>query len=324
MLGLSYERLDRITRTMKPYRGSLDRFPLTTRKQNTKNFYVREKNGVRVFDVVYGDRTKSTSLTHEEYLEMKSLGIPKLHEYKYHNGKTEYWLYETVRHVLGTVYPEGFFQFNKDINEFGQGDRAILSEFSSGWFTNDTRRGGMIWTNGRGSGLQVIPIYKGARFSTTNIPHIIDDYEVIGRKVNRKVGKDILGGYESFYKTAETMCKAMSEDMFLDIAKEVLNDCKDKYYETAESLRDQSPLDAMILYCVALDIGRIPYRANHRNWYHSTPHEDFNSLKRTLNKRIYKENPEVFTPVRYFKGEAFPPSIWGYEIEVNGQKVDQY
>jgi len=32
----------------------------------------------------------------------------------------------------------------------------------------------------------------------------------------------------------------------------------------------------------------------------------------------------VFTLVRYGKGEAYPPSIWGYEVEVNGQKVEQY
>jgi hypothetical protein len=56
----------------------------------------------------------------------------------------------------------------------------------------------------------------------------------------------------------------------------------------------------------------------------STPHDIFSNLKRKLNTQIYKENPEVFTLVRYGKGEAYPPSIWGYEIEVSGQKVEQY
>ena len=320
MYGLSYDRLSMVTRTAEPYRGSLDRFPLTHRRQNTKNFYVREENGIVVFDIVLGSRTKSTSLTYEEYLKKKVLGMKGLHEYTYQSdGRTEYWMYETVRNVLGTVYPEGYFQFNRD-NSFGQGDKAMLSDFTQGWFINDSRRGGMIWKQHR----SVIPIYKGARFATEVTPYMLDDYEVIGCKVNRKVGKDVLGRYESFYKTTETMCKAMSKEMFLDVADEVIQDNKEKYFEAAESMRDQAPLDALILYCMALDVGSLPHQIRNRNWYTSTPHDVFNNLKRKLNTQLYRENPEVFTLTRYGKGEAYPPSIWGYEIEVNGQKVEQY
>jgi hypothetical protein len=297
---------------------------LTTRRQNTKNFYVREENGVRVFDIVYGNRTKSTSLTYEEYIKKKILGLSGLHEYTYHDGRTEYWLYETVRHVMGTVYPEEYFQFNKDITTFGQGDKSVLSEFTQGWFVNDSRRGGMIWTQGRGSAYKIIPIFKGARFATKDAPYMLDDYEVIGRKVNRKLGKDVLGRYEAFYKTTETMCKAMSKEMFLDVAKEVIEDNKEKYFEAAESMRDQAPLDALILYCMALDVGSLPHQIRSPSWYTSVPHDIFSNLKRKLNTQIYKENPEVFTLVRYGKGEAYPPSVWGYEIEVNGQKIEQY
>jgi len=324
MNGLNYERLDKVARTAEPYRGSLDRFLLANRRQNTKNFYVREENGVKVFDIVLGSRIKSTSLTYEEYLKKKILGMKGLHEYTYQSdGRTEYWLYETMRNVLGTVYPKGYFQFNSD-NSFGQGDKAMLSDFTQGWFVNDSRRGGMIWTQGRGLAYKVIPIYKGARFATTDTPHLLDDYEVIGRKVNRKVGKDVLGRYETFYKTTETMCKAMSKDMFLDVASEVIEGNEEKYFEAAESMRDQAPLDAMILYCIALDVASLPHQIRNRDWYTSTPHDIFSNLKRKLNTQIYKENPEVFTLVRYGKGEAYPPSIWGYEVEVNGQKVEQY
>jgi hypothetical protein len=231
-----------------------------------------------------------------------------------------------MRNILGTVYPKGYFQFNSD-NSFGQGDKAMLSDFTQGWFVNDSRRGGMIWTQGRGLAYKVIPIYKGARFATTDTPHLLDDYEVIGRKVNRKTGKDVLGRYEAFYKTTETMCKAMSKDMFLDVASEVIEDNEEKYFEAAESMRDQAPLDAMILYCMALDVASLPHQIRNRDWanlYTSTPHDIFSNLKRKLNTQIYKENPEVFTLVRYGKGEAYPPSIWGYEVEVNGQKVEQY
>ena len=333
MNGLNYERLDKVARTAEPYRGSLDRFPLFSRRENTKNFYVREANGVRVFDIVYGNRTKSTSLTYEEYLKRKVLGTKGLHEYTHGDGKTEYWFYETVRHVMGTVYPEGYFQFNADINTYGQGDNALLSRLSSGWFLNDSRRGGMVHRYG-GRGELRIPIFQGARALTKDDDfQLLDDYEVIGRKVNRKVGKEVLRGYETFMKTAETMCKAISRDVFLATGEEVLTEAGKEiartgatHYELAEKMKNEAPLDAMILYSLAMDIGKLAVQINHpdQSWYATEPHEVFIAMKRHLNTRIYRENPEVFSIVRYGKGEAYPPSIWGYEIEVNGQKVQQY
>jgi hypothetical protein len=43
-----------------------------------------------------------------------------------------------------------------------------------------------------------------------------------------------------------------------------------------------------------------------------------------MNTRIYKEHPEVFKLVRYGADEKYPPSVWGYEVEVNGEIVQQY
>lgn len=322
MKGLSYERLERITKVEKPYRGTTNRFPVGIRRQNTKNFYVREENGVKVFDVVYGNRFKSHSITKEEYDEQVAKGAGSVHHYTYDNT---YIKYETIPHVLGTVYPQEYFQFTAEDNyAYGQGDRKFLSDCSHGWFMNDSRRGGVVWTFGRGHDFRIIPIFEGARFSTNDTPHMLDDYVVIGKKVNRKAGKDILAGYETFYKTAETMCKALPRDLFLSTAKEVIDENKGKYFEAAEALRDQAPLDAMILYAVSMDVGRIQQQINHPNWYEAEPHEIFTNLKRKMNNRIYREHPEVFTPVRYGKGESYPPSIWGYDIEVNGETVQQY
>jgi hypothetical protein len=160
--------------------------------------------------------------------------------------------------------------------------------------------------------------------STADNFEVLDDYVVVGKKVNRKVGKDLLAGYESFFKTAETMCKAMPRDTFLATAKEVVDENKDKYFEAAEALRDQAPLDAMILYAVSMDVGRIQQQIMHPNWYEAEPHEIFTNLKRKMNNRIYREHPEVFTPVHYGKGEAYPPSIWGYDVVVNGETMQQY
>jgi hypothetical protein len=323
MKGLDYKRLEKITKIEKPYRGTTNRYPVGNRKHNLKNFYVREENGVKVFDVTYGERFKSYPLTKEEHDDMKAAGATNIHMFDYHDGRIEYVRYETLPFRIGTAHPDGYFQFNAD-SYIGQGDRAFLSDCSNGWFSNDSRRGGMIWTFGSGERYRCIPVFKGMRVSTEDNFEVIDDYVVVGKKVNRKVGKDLIAGYETFYKTAETMCKAMSREIFLATAKEIIEENKDKHFEAAEALRDQAPLDAMILYALALEVGRIQQQINHPNWYESEPYEIFNNLKRHLNKRLYKEHPEVFIHVHYGKGEAYPPSIWGYEVMLNGEVQQQY
>ena len=323
MRGLDYARFEQITKVEKPYRGTTNRYPVGNRRHNTKNFYVREENGVKVFDVVYGTRFKSSSITKEEYDEKRAQKKSNVHHYTHDNTYIEY---EHVLNVLGTTHPEGYFQFTGEegMYAYGQGTRSFLSSCSNGWFMNDSRRGGVIWTFGRGEFYRCVPIYKGLRVSTADNFEVLDDYVVIGKKVNRKAGKDILSAYESFFKTAETMCKAMPRDTFLMTAKEVIDENKAKYFEAAEALRDQAPLDAMILYAVSMDVGRIQQQIMHPNWYQSEPHDIFTNLKRKMNNRIYMAHPEVFTPVHYGKGEAYPPSIWGYDIVVNDEVMVQY
>lgn len=322
MRGLSYARLEQITKAEKPYRGTTDRYPTGNRRHNLKNFFVREENGVKVFDVTYGERFKSYPLTKEEFDVMKAAGAKNIQDYDY-GDRHEYMRYETLPCRLGTVYPEEYFQFNSD-SYYGQGDCSFLSNCTNGWFSNDSRKGGMVWTFGQREFYRCVPIFKGMRISTKDNFEVLDDYVVVGKKVNRKVGKDLLGEYETFYKTAETMCKAMPRDLFLATAKEVIEENKDKYFDAAEARRDQAPLDAMILYALALDVGKIDAQVEHPNWHQAEPHEIFCNLKRKMNHVLYKEHPEVFIPVRYGKGEVYPPSIWGYEVEVNGEVQQQY
>jgi aspartate 1-decarboxylase len=327
MKGLSYERLEQITKVEKPYRGTTDRYPVGNRRHNLKNFFVREEDGVKVFDVTYGTRFKSYPLTKDEYEAMKLVSADKVHQYDY-GDRIEYIRYEVLPFRIGTVYPAGYFQFNGD-SYYGQGDRAFLSDCSNGWFANDSRRGGMVWTFGRKAGYRCVPIFKGMRISTTNADNfeVLDDYVVVGKKVNRKVGKDLLGGYETFYKTAETMCKAMSRELFLGTAKEIIEEEQrdyKKFFEEAEARRDQAPLDAMILYALSMGVGKIDQQIRQPSWYQCEPHEIFCNLKRKMNNGLYREHPEVFTPVHYGKGEAYPPSIWGYEVMVNGEVQQQY
>ena len=324
MRGFDYARLEQITRIEKPFRGTTNRFPLGSRRRNLQNFYVREENGVKVFDVTCGIRWVSTKITKEEYDTARTNEKSNVHEYTNADGSIEHIQYEHPIHILGTVYPK-YFQFNAEGNyPYGQGEKKFLSDATTGWFKNDSRRGGMVWEFGQREFYRIMPIFKNMRVSTEGDMNSLDEYSVIGRKVNRKVGKDVLAGYEHFYKVSETMCKAMDRDTFLRIAKEVLDESKGDDFVSAEALRDQAPLDAMILYATAMGIGRIQDQIVHPNWHRSEPIEIFENLKRHMNTRIYKEHPEVFTSVRYGMYENYPPSVWGYDIEVNGEIVQQY
>ncbi len=51
MQGLNYVRLNSISNSVSPYRGSVNRFPIASRRHNTKYFLVREEDGQRVFDI---------------------------------------------------------------------------------------------------------------------------------------------------------------------------------------------------------------------------------------------------------------------------------
>jgi hypothetical protein len=166
---------------------------------------------------------------------------------------------------------------------------------------------------------------------------------VIGRKVDRKVGKELLAKYEDFYATTEVMTKAMDYETFVKTMAEVVADhmpddkenhswhwqtCKQK----ADALIDTAPLDSAMLYILGWDIGSM--RWNLRRFldtqygrysaYEDEPHTMFLNLKRKLNKEIYKANDGVFKKIEYSNGEMYPPSEWGYTVIVDGQEVKQY
>ena len=328
MRGFDYKRLEQITKVEKPFRGTTNRFPIASRSHNLKNFYVREEDGVKVFDVTCGTRWHTVELTKEEYDAALARGEKNVHDVTRAANEIAYVRYEHPIHILGTSRPDGWFEFNAEGNyPYGQGEKKFLSDYTGGWFSNDSRRGGMVWTTRHRIGdLRIMPIFKGLKVSTDGEMTPEFEYVVIGKKVDRKMGKEVLAGYERFYKVSETMCKAIDRDAFLRTAKEVIEEHKGEHddFAYAEALRDEAPLDAMILYAVALDVGMIQQQIMHPNWGTTQPIEVFDNLKRHLTKRIYKAHPEVFSEIRYSMNEVYPPSIWGYDIEVNGNIVQQY
>ena len=67
MKALEWDRLTNISKTVKPYRGTTNRFPIDKRTHNTKCFYVEERNGEQVYVITYGFRHNEHYHTKEEY-----------------------------------------------------------------------------------------------------------------------------------------------------------------------------------------------------------------------------------------------------------------
>jgi len=339
MQGLNYKRLDGISNSVSPYRGSLNRFPIGDRRHNHKYFFVRDDDGQRVFDIVHGQNWKHITLTEAEHDECAKQGMPRLNKYQDHNTKKwEYYRYEVSPNILGVVRPDNTFEFTGE--SYGQGDRGIMSSWSYGWFSTESRRGGMIWSSKTNGGIRIIPIYQGMRIDCETIQPT-KPITVVGRKVDRKVGKNLLAGYESFYMTTEVMTKAMDYEVFVKTMLEVVSEhvpdndfyLDHKVYTSiADKLIDTAPLDSAMLYIFAWDIGNMRWnlrRFSDTNFsrysaHEDTPHTMFLNLKRRLNKEVYKANKKVFKKVEYVNGEMYPPSEWGYTVMVDGVEVKQY
>ena len=342
MQALNYKRLNSISNSVSPYRGSVNRFPIGNRRHNNKYFLVGEENGERVFNIVHGTHWNHITLTKQEHDELVKQGASKIHCYQEHDGTWSYYKYDVKPNILGVVRPDNTFEFTG--GRYGQGDRGILSSYGHGYLCTDSRRGGMTWwgkLNGNGE-RSVIPIYHGMRVDCETMQPT-KPITVIGRKVDRKVGKTLLAQYADFYTTTEVMTKAMNYDVFVKTMVEVVAEhmsedgkhgswhwqtCKDK----ADALIDSAPLDAAMLYILGWDIGSMRWNlrrfldinASRYSAHEDEPHDMFVNLKRRLNKEIYKANDGVFKKVEYTNGEIYPPSEWGYTVMVDGQEVKQY
>ena len=340
MQALNYKRLNGISSSVSPYRGSVNRFPIGSRRQNNKYFLVGEENGERVFNIVHGNHWKSVNLTKAEHDDLVKQGASKIHCYQENDGTWCYYRYDVRPNILGVVRPDNTFEFTS--NRYGQGDRGILSSYGHGYLCTDSRRGGMTWwgkLNGKGE-RSVIPIYHGMRVDCETMQPT-KPITVIGRKVDRKVGKTLLAKYADFYTTTEVMTKAMDYEVFVKTMLEVIGEHVPNsdfyldhkvYTSVADTLVDTAPLDAAMLYIFAWDIGNMRWnlrRYSDKNFSRYSAHEDephdmFVNLKRRLNKEIYKANDGVFKKVEYSNGGIYPPSEWGYTIMVDGVEVKQY
>lgn len=351
MNGLSYQRLAHITSSVPHYRGNENRFPLGNRRQNRKYFLARKEGEDIVFDIVYGTAWKNHSCDKATYdaLIAEHGDSARAHKYTNYDSKGvqipdsySYYWYETLPNILGTVRPDGTFQFTKD-DWYHQGDRGFLSSFCTGYFTTESRRGGMLYKGSYYSeNRKTLPIWRGMKVNIADMT-AVEPYKVVIHHVNRKAAKELLGKYEHFFKVSEVMLKSMGMDMVAATAREVLDDVFQKegahteWHKSsdliafAEERINDAPLDAFVLYALGYDIGRFNYwvRWAKDRVAGSTMLQGesvdvlFANTKRKMSKEIYKNNRDIFKEVEYEAGQAYPPCDWGVKIIVDGKEMEQ-
>lgn len=347
MLTVNYARLERIVETQKPYRGNVNRFPIGNRKHITKCFYRREENGQTVFDIAYGYKYEREMLTLDEYVALSLAGadnivkVAKWDSTTHRESTTEfdYYTFRNPPNVLGVVRPDNTFEFTAE--RYHQGERQFLSSLCSGWFTNDSRRGGIIYKSNY-EGKRMLPIWKGMRVDckTMEPPY---DYKVFVKNVDRKMSKKLMSPYKDFFTTSEVMLKAMDWDTFIRVAGDVHTQYKpetghdydgnayNSYGSIAERVKDTAPIDAAILFMLQMDVGNLRWDTTSylRNGNVRTsrggdsPEELFVNMKRGINKFIYRAHEETFKRVEYKAGERYPTGDWGVEVVVDGKQVEQ-
>ena len=320
MINLSYARLKRISLSEKPYRGSANRFPLYGRRQNTKYFLTEEENGETIFRVMNGWIYSQLPITLEEAAEFTNQG--KNIYYDSTNGQNYLWVHKP--HEMGVVRSDDTFEFTA--NGYPQGARKFLSDASYGYFSNDSRRGGMVFRGARG----FYPVHRGMRVDIKTMKPT-KDITIIGKSVDRKASKKLMAKHQDFFKIAETMCKAMTLESWLDTAKTIYLEYEVEHKLTAEilmlaeAMKSSAPLDALVLYAFGVNSDFRWRIKNPSSWHH---HKDavevFDSMKARLCKQIYKENKSTFKTVTYKAGKVYPPNEWGYTLMVDGVEVEQY
>ena len=339
MRHLEYKRLKSVANSVTPYRGTTNRFPIGNRRENHKYFLVGEEEGKTIFNIVYGQRYERNFVTKEEYDEYLAHGKTAGHS----SDTGEYFTWEKAPNFMGVVRSDNSFEFTA--KAYYQGERGFLSQCSEGWFYNESRRGGMLYTLNRGGGdKKMYSIYHGMRVDCNTMKPLDEDIVITGKTVNRKQGKDLLKQYGDFYKICEVMCKSMDGDTFGQTATSIYNEYKPEQngssvngwdwlrdtemaFALADSLIHQAPFDSLILYALALDVYGLRWTVRHGSSNYSNaiaPMNAFEATKRKLNKHLYKKNADVFKPVQYAVGEHLPASEWGYTITVSGVEVEQY
>lgn len=339
----TYKKLEEITKVQKPYRGSTNRYPTGNRLHSTKNFYVEELDGEKVFKVTYGFSTTRVEVTKEEYdaLPEKS----KFEGRNYTTNGVEYWHYITKPYELGIMRPDETFEFTAKYLHQGT-NMYLTNEFMRhGMVVCSSRHGGVVYKDSWRNPDFMFPIFNGLRIRTdTLLPHESQNIKLYKKNIDRKLAKPLIDEYGDMMKTSGVMFSAMEMDLFLSETKEILVDAvnagidnQEIPYMTRENTekliaeankanREKRYFDCAVINAYLMDANRLQYILRWgSNTYlgGKTPLNIHQAMIRGLTKRLYK-NEEPFTRNEIVWGNPYPSSDWGFELTLNGEEKTIY
>jgi hypothetical protein len=342
---LSYERLEHITKTNKPYRGTTNEYPLSYREHSYKRFFKEtDAKGDSYFRIIYGYKYVDRYITKEEHDAMTAKGLYTRVETQADNS-VKYMVWERFWDEVGVVRKDNTFELTTD--RMHQGTRyfinAMFNKYQSE-VVSSVKHGGAIyreWTGswGNRTTTKIIPLFIGQRINLETNSSVLD-YEVHLSKVNRTRTKEVMSEYVEALKFTEVMFKTMSEDSF----KSALQETYAEAITEGEKWRSSKAMEFMRSYAtkqVKVDMFKAicatMMTANYRLWSYgserntnnyygemdSTPHDYYLSARKKIDRQI-KIGANALDAIVYKANEAYPSNTWDITVLHNGNPVRQY
>lgn len=352
---LNYDELCKVVDTELPFRGRKRKeYPLQHRKDGRRYFTVEGEGKDRSFRIYNGLDWARVILTKEEYDAKVAANESRV----YSNGNTDYFQWVDSPSELCVVSGDGFATITA--KHMGQGNRRLLDYCHDyryygsryygsryyGYFLSSVGHGGVIYKNSKET--KMFPICAGMRINFNDMTlDPSSEYELIGRRVNRKKSKELHQQREEFFKVTKAMMSSIPKRVFADMSHELLIDHEiiepdvtgssrfwrmkdlkvaEKTKAIAFELMDSSPLDAAALFCCLYDTKGFWREAQHTTLIKDTPVDYlYESMCRKIWEDTYRRNQLSVMESKSFEvGKPFPWSLGKYEFYQNGELLPQY
>lgn len=335
-----YEEFLDILKNVKPYRGT-NEYPFWKRTQRYKYFIPREVNGKIEFDIHYGNRYSNMEISDAQYQKLSA--EQQLDWTQNTHGVPSWYKLMTHKNKLLTLRDDNTVEFTHE-NWLHQGERGYLSDIIGGWVHSDVKRGGVIWSHNRNGNKLQLPIFHGLRVNPYTLEvHPDSKYEIIHRRIDRKESKQLLDKYSDMFKLLDVMFKTMDRPTFImqaqSIAQEhnLLRDSGPSsyaYIDMLESIKVEEELykkitDDPVAYFIVKSISDNYQIRNavtsgyFSSWYYAQPLDIYSQTRKNVVNKLYKEH-DTFKKVSIPCEQLYiPTSVWGIEILVNGEPVNQ-
>jgi len=342
---LNYDALCKVADTELPFRGRKQKeYPLRRRRDGRRYFTVEGEGNDRSFRICNGLDWDRVTLTQEEYAAKTADNEARL----YSSGNAEYFQWVASPSELCVVSGDGLATITA--KRMGQGNRLLLDyclvDRYYGAFVSSAGHGGVIYRNLQKT--KMFPVCVGMRINFDDMTlDPSSEYELIGRRVNRKKSKELHQQHEEFLKVTKAMMSSIPKHVFADMSHELLRDheiiepdvtgphrfwrMKDlkviaKTKAKAFELMDSSPLDAAALFCCAYDTKGFWREANYTSPNRDTPVDYlYDQMCRRIWEDTYRRNQQDVMDSKSFEvGKPFPRSLWKYEFYQDGVLLPQY